>query len=164
MTKDSTMNAEKYSNEEEYSTVYIHNGEQPIDAVTNLIELLSNNENKENRIEVLKILKAELGIELLIETIAAPVAEAIKATLISACWEANIDCSKQFLFFVELALADNYLVAMEAITVIENITGIIDKKELEDARKKVKKKLEDMEVADKKRILIADLVTILEGL
>lgn len=163
MTPENSNPDNKFLNPEEYSTIYVRTeDDEPHSKVANLIHLLTDTANKENRIEVLKILKEESGIELLIETIAAPEAKEVKAALIAACWETDLDCSKYLSFFVQLALEGQYLVAMEAITVIENMSGNFNANELSECRMKLHGALNTMSTEDAKIELLKDLEGILE--
>lgn len=163
MAPENTNPDNKYLNPEEYNTIYMRKeGEGPHDKVSNLIHLLTDSTNKENRVEVLKILKEASGIELLIETIASPEAKNVKAALVAACWEANIDCSNYLSFFVRLALEEEYLVAMEAITVIENMSGNFKADEISECRMKLHGTLSKMNAEDPRIELLKDLSIILE--
>jgi hypothetical protein len=65
--------------------------------------------------------------------------------LVSACWESSINCSAYLPFFVDLAIISDYIVCLECLTVIENMEGPFDKKELEQAIEKVKNATDDDE-------------------
>ena len=60
-----------------------------------------------------------------------------------------------------LALDNNYLISLEAITTIENMEGPFDEKTVEEAIKKVK--AEQKNISSERAVLLNDLVMTLEG-
>lgn len=88
---------------------------------TSLIDLFANENNKDLKEDVLKILKQNGGAEILIDAISKLKSHPKKYMLVAAFWEANIDCKEHLDFFVELALNDTYEVCLEALTVIEEM-------------------------------------------
>ena len=73
-----------------------------------------------------------------------------RARIIAACWEIDMDCTKDFLFFVKQACSNDFNVALEALTVIENIENAVPPAELEEAKKivtaKIKQKTENIDL------------------
>ena len=58
--------------------------------------------------------------------------------LIAACWESEINFTRYFPFFILLAIDTDYMVSLEAITVISSMEGPFNKVEVQEAIKKVK--------------------------
>ena len=79
----------------------------------------------------------------------------------AACWESEINFSKYLSFFILLALDNNYLISLEAITTIENMEGPFEEKEILEAIKKVK--AEQKNIPSERAVLLNDLVMTLEG-
>jgi hypothetical protein len=50
----------------------------------------------------------------------------IKHTLVSACWQNSIDFHKEVDLFADILLKEDYAIALEAFTVIENSIGELD--------------------------------------
>jgi hypothetical protein len=156
----------KYFNSKEYSTAII-GGEsgEPVAAlseskISTLISLLTDPSNKDIREEALITLKKEKGGELLLAAIASPKSEGKKNVLVAACWESEINFSKYLPFFILLALNDDYLISLEAITVIENMEGPFEKKHLTEGIQKLKEKKKSTD--SEKQVLFNDLMVTLE--
>lgn len=155
----------KYFDTSQYSTTVL--GEKksttPVaeDKVTALISLLTDPSNKDLKEETLITLKKENAGDVLLQAIASPKSLASRHLLVAACWESEINFSKYLPFFILLALDDNYLISLEAITTIENMEGPFEEKDVKDAIKKVK--AEQKNIPSEKAVLLNDLVMTLEG-
>lgn len=164
---ETPIDPKKYFNSKEYNTTIIGLGAEensaPINEskISNLISLLTNPDNKQIREEALLTLKKEKGTELLLTAIASPKAAECRHILVAACWESEINFSKYLPFFVLLALDDNYLISLEAITTIENMEGPFDATHIKDAIKKIKEKQKS--ISNERVVLLNDLVVTLEG-
>ncbi len=108
-----------------FNTVYISKADEEKankDHVEALVELLCDTRYKSSRQEVYAFLKKEpKAVELLMRAIVEATGD--KKTLVAACWESNIDCTPFLPFFTEVAINEDFEVTMEALTVIEQITG-----------------------------------------
>jgi len=103
-----------------------------------LINLLIDSSNRDVREDVLLLLKKEeSAVELLVEAIENPRYLEYKNKLIAACWESGTDCSKYLPVFIAAAINESYVVALEAVTVIENMEGPFDEEELAQAKKDI---------------------------
>ena len=144
--------AKEYFDEKKYRTVIV--GKQGIknsDDLVEAIELLADNKlTADEREEALKHLKASNPRQALLKAIDEAVSDEKRARLIAACWEIDMDCTKDFLFFVNQACSDDFNVALEALTVIENIENKIAPEQLEEAKKivtaKIKQKSENIDL------------------
>jgi hypothetical protein len=144
--------AKEYFDEKKYRTVIV--GKQGIknnDDLVEAIEALADNKlTADEREEALKHLKASNPRQALLKAIDEAVSDEKRARLIAACWEIDMDCTKDFLFFVNQACSDDFNVALEALTVIENIENEIGDNELEEAKKivsaKIKLKTENIDL------------------
>lgn len=156
----------KYFDPKEYITKIIGNEAQEEipavdeDKINNLITLLTNTENRDIKEQALLTLKKEKGEELLLLAIASPEAKENRHKLVAACWESEINFSQYLPFFVLLALDNDYLVSLEAITVISTMDGPFDKKQIEDGIKKVKEAKKN--IASERVVLLNDLAITLE--
>ncbi len=164
---DASETLKKYFNSKEYATTIIGgSGEinSPVtseDKITTLISLLANPSNKEIREEALLTLKKEKGGETLLLAIASPKAKDVRNILVAACWESEINFSKYLPFFILLALDEDYLVSLEAITTIENMEGPFTGTTINEAIKKVQAVKKD--ITSERQVLLNDLVVTLEG-
>ena len=105
--------------------------------------------------------KKEKGGDTLLVAIASPKAKDVRHLLVAACWESEINFSKYLPFFILLALDENYLISLEAITTIENMEGPFTETDLTSAIKKVKEFKKD--ITSERQVLLNDLVDTLTG-
>jgi hypothetical protein len=157
----------KYFNSKEYSTAIIGaGGDEPAASLNEgkigtLISLLTDPSNKDVKEETLLTLKKEKGGELLLACIASPKSDGVKHLLVAACWESEINFSKYLPFFILLAMHDDYLISLEAITVIENMEGPFDEKQLAEGLIKIKEKQKT--ISSEKQVLLNDLIMTLQN-
>jgi hypothetical protein len=126
------------------------------DKIATIISLLTDPKNKDVKEEALVTLKKEKGADLLISAINSKKAKNNKHVLVAACWESEINFSKYLPFFVDLSLSDDYLVSLEAITVVENMEGPFNADELTASIKKVKEQQKN--TSNERVVLLNDLV------
>lgn len=164
---DNTEDLKKYFNSKEYTTTIIGRQEgvtMPVtseDKISTLISLLTDPANKDVKEETLLTLKKEKGGDTLLLAIASPKAKAVRHLLVAACWESEINFSKYLPFFILLAMDDDYLISLEAITAIETMEGPFVQEDVNEAIKKVKTKKK--EITTERQVLMNDLVITLEG-
>ncbi|MEW6469951.1 MAG: hypothetical protein AB1458_13565 [Bacteroidota bacterium] len=154
---------------ENYNTLFL--GKQPEekdkgkfkgDAVANLVDLITNPQNRHLKVDALRELKSKNGKELLMQAIGITQDEARLALLCSACWEANLDFSDRLKEFVQMAVEKNYLVALEILTVIEDMQGPFRKEELHAAIKVFETEIGKDRTAEKNE-LYADMLQALRS-
>ena len=129
--------------------------------ISNLISLLTDPANKEFKEITLLTLKKEKGGNILLLAIASPKAKNVRHKLVAACWESEINFSHFFSFFILLALDNNYLVSMEAITVISTMEGPFNNEVVKEAILKVKAAQQTS--TNEKVVLLNDLIDTLGG-
>ena len=129
--------------------------------ISNLISLLTDPVNKEFKEITLLTLKKEKGGNILLLAIASPKAKNVRPKLVAACWESEINFSPYISFFILLALDNDYMVSMEAITVISTMAGPFNNDVVKDAILKVK--AAQKTVTTEKIVLLNDLIDTLEG-
>ncbi len=157
----------KYFDNKEYSTAIVGaEGEIAIpasneDKITTVIALLTDPKNKDVKEEALLTLKKEKGAHLLINAINSKKAKDKKHILVAACWESEINFSEHIAFFIELALSDDYLVSLEAITVIENMEGPFNAEAVKTGIQKVKEAQKN--TSSERLVLLNDLADTLKN-
>lgn len=162
----STNDLKKYFNSKEYATTIVGaSGEvnMPVtseEKISTLISLLTDSANKEIKEEALITLKKEKGGDTLLLAIASPKAKAVRHLLVAACWESEINFSKYLPFFILLALDDDYLISLEAITTIENMEGPFTETDVKDGIEKIKAVKKN--ITSERQVLLNDLVITLE--
>ena len=133
---EDAFDPKKLFNEEEYSTLIIDRGgfNKKQNNEADLLEaLLEPNVTRTESEEIFSKLKETNAQPLMVNGIKSAQRIEEKAILTAACWECGLDFSKDFLFFVELAFDDDFKLAMEALTVVENCEGVIDEPTLTKA-------------------------------
>lgn len=151
MSKQSENCEEKnkeYFDEKKYRTIVVgKDGFKSNDEIQDAINALGEDSvTPEEREELLKHLKASNSLALIIESIGKTKSNEKKSKLISICWEIDLDCTSNFLFFIEQVCSDDFNVALEALTVIENIIQPIDQSILSEAQKMVNEKIKQKPV------------------
>jgi hypothetical protein len=134
---DGALDPKKFFDKEQYNTLTIalNNGEEQykekdIDVLIGLLDPEISREDKEYKLAYVKDHKLH---HLLIKSVVEAENEEDRAKLLCICWESGLDFMEHFLFFVEQACSMNYLVALEAYTVAENIENVRDEKVLTEA-------------------------------
>jgi hypothetical protein len=153
---------DKLFNEKQYNTLYISKVDEENaqkEQVETMVELLCDDRHKASRQGVLNFIKKEpKALEILMRAIIEATSD--KKTLVAACWEGNIECTPFLTFFATLVVKENFEVAMEALTVIEHMTGEVKpelaKKLIEEVKAQYKPQAETSKAA-----LLLDLVQLL---
>ena len=104
-------------------------------AISTLISLLTEKEDKQIKEDALKALKNEAGKELLLKAIAISEVNAVRRILVAACWEAGLDFSKYLPFFIRLAIISDLQICLDVLTIVEDMQGPFENKALLDAIK-----------------------------
>ena len=125
---DENPDSEKFFNEEEYVTMVVNRDgfnkhqNDSADLIETLLAKKISRQECEDIYLKLKNLKAH---KFLIDTLKSAKNDRDKAKLCAACWECGLDFTSHFLFFTELACSNYFALAMEALTVVESIEGVI---------------------------------------
>lgn len=98
--------------------------------------------------------------EKLIEAIQNPDYISIKAILVRICWESTFDFSENIDLFTQILLNDEFPIALEASTVIEEVLYNID----QNKRQKLLTKLKMEKVDEARTFLLNDIVMKLENI
>ncbi len=131
------------------------------DKISKLISLLTDPANKNFKEQTLLNLKKDKGGDILLLAIASPKSDKNRHLLIAACWESEINFSKYLPFFILLVLDENYLVSLEAMTVITNMQGPFNNENVEGGIKKIKEAKQN--TTSEKAVLLNDVLYTLEG-
>ena len=165
---ENTNDLKKYFNSKEYITTIIGGNSEDVtvpgvseDKITSLISLLTDSANKDVKEETLLTLKKQKGGDTLLLAIASPKAKSVRHLLVAACWESEINFSKYLPFFILLALDEDYLISLEAITAIETMEGPFTEADVKEAIKKVKAAKNN--ITSEKAVLLNDLIVTMEG-
>jgi hypothetical protein len=159
--------ARKFFDPKNYNTILVSvndEGEYDADKISNLVQLLTAPANKDIRHDVLNMLRSNsaTAIPMVVEAIKSRKGEENKASLVAACWESGLNFSNHLLFFTELAVNEDFLVAIEAVTVIGEMQGPFDAAQAEQSVALVKSFL--TKGSSDKTGLLSDLLITLESL
>lgn len=133
---EDAFDPKKLFNEEEYSTLII--GREGFNKAENhaadLIEgLLDTKLSRPEREELFLQLKKAKAQQLMVDALNAAQKVSEKTIIAAACWECGLDFTPFFLDFVKLTTHQNFQLALEALSVIENSEGTLDEKTLTQA-------------------------------
>jgi hypothetical protein len=127
-----------------------------------LIELLHSTDNSEIKqliIKLLNDLKHSDAIPKIIEAIQNGKYSDERQSLVSVCWENGLDFSQYLSLFVDLVIEEEFSVAFEAFTVIENMNSNIDDSVKEEQVQKIKNNLDGAH--EEKAYLLNNLIEII---
>lgn len=130
---EEALDPKKLFDEKEYVTLIIDREgftKKQNDNADLVMTLLEKELDRKEQEEIYTQLKEVNARKILIEAIGNVKKDSDKAKLCAACWESGIDFSEDFIFFTELACSNDFLLSMEALTVVDNIEGKIDEKTL----------------------------------
>jgi len=127
--------------------------------IANLITLLTDPRNSHLRNDVLNALKSAEAAGLLAEILSMGEYRMHRRTLTAACWESGLDFSDHLDVFVNIAIEENPGTCVEAMTVIEQMAGPLEKMEVEEALVKLNAALPG---AGEKRTLLEEIRSLLE--
>lgn len=153
------INPEKLFDENEYSTLVL-GSENTLKKDTNSIHaievLISKASTREEKDEALIQLKENKAQGVLVNSIEQVKKAEHKAQLVAACWETGLDFGNYFLDFIELTTNANYVIALEALTVLQEMEADIDVARLQKA-------LTQLQAIQKTTVIIEDAIALVEG-
>ncbi|MBX7180648.1 MAG: hypothetical protein K1X82_00920 [Bacteroidia bacterium] len=144
-------------------TLDLIKNEGDINLIKPLASLMNETDNEEiikTVIEIFRGIKDQSAVPFLIEVLENNQSFGNRSSIVAACWEGGLKFDSHLSFFVDLALRENYLVALECVTLIENMGNDIPETELLTNIAKIKQNLEPGE--DKKDELLVALIGILD--
>jgi hypothetical protein len=140
----------------------IRNSGDPL-IITSLLDLLINNPNKEITKTIIKLLNELKNQASTIEIIKALKNDkyvSLRQEILASCWNSGLDYSNYLAFFVAVFISDEFLIAFEAFTIIENFEKEYDKEIIDPLIQDIKNSINGMD--ENKRSLSIELVHMLE--
>jgi len=125
-----------------------------------LIELICDERHKSDRTEVLAFLKKEPQAAGLLMTAIGESKGENRKKLLTACWEADLDCTPHINMFAEIVMKEDFPIAMEALTSIENMHGLITNSQAEELLNRIME-IYPQQADTPKGHLLADLIELL---
>jgi hypothetical protein len=136
LVDDEAFKQEKLFDEKEYSTLIINREgfTSKQNSAADLVEQLLDGKNERRETEeIYARLKEAKAAGIMVQALQSVKKTEQLSKLLAACWESGLDFSAHFLVFVTLACHNEFKVAMEALTVVENCEGVIDDSTLHQA-------------------------------
>lgn len=128
--------------------------------INNFIDLLTNPDKRELRSDALNTIRNAKAQQFLVDLIAMPQYEKHQRDLVMACWECGLDFSAHLIFFANLVANCGYPVALEAITVIDEMHDLSDSQLRSDALKIMKSET----LSPDKQLLVSETIGRLESM
>ena len=116
----------KLFDESQYNTIKIGGEEKEEAPAKDIISLLGSKTIGEKD-KALDLLKKEKAVTLLVDAVKNCKNPKDKSLLVAACWESGMDFRAHLEFFAELVHDADLFVSLEAITVVSENTGSVDK-------------------------------------
>jgi hypothetical protein len=127
-----------------------------------LFELLRLQPEAEIQKEILQLLgsiKDKETIPVFIEAIEDEKFSSIKKTLLNSCWQSGLDFSKYLNTFVDVVINEEWEVAFEAFTVIENLENFPPEEEIKNIKLKAARALKIS--SDQKAYFLEEILKLL---
>lgn len=132
--------------------------------IPELLKLLNQVPDEHVRKELIRFIadvKKPAVIPVIIAGLKDEELKAIRASLVSACWQSGLDYSHHLGLFVQLFFEGDYATSLESFTVIEEAAIDLGRDELNKILAMVQKGLKKL--SDDKKLLARELVKLLEA-
>ncbi len=146
-----------------YNTVYISVADEnkaKKEQMDIIIELICDDRHKSDRTQVLAFIKKEPKAAELLMTAIKEAGLVNKKKLLTACWEADLDCTPHLDMFADIVMKEDFPIAMEALTSIENMHGVITTTQAEQILNRIME-IYPQQADTPKGHLMADLIELL---
>lgn len=134
------IDPKKLFDEKEYSTIIIGSeGMSKLDTTNadDITTLISARSTREEKDEALINLKKNKAQDFIMQAIFKTKKLDHKALIVSACWETGLDFSNYYLDFIDLINHSDFVVSLEAFTVIQEMETPIDTETLKKSLEKL---------------------------
>lgn len=124
---DNSFDPKKLFDEEQYQTLVINRdgfSSKQNDVADLIYVLLEKDSTREEKDQIYTKLKELNASAILLESLRNSEKTDEKIKLLAACWESGIDFSDELVYFSELVCHSNFELAVEALTVAENIESL----------------------------------------
>lgn len=153
------IDPEKLFDENEYSTLVLGSEntlKKDTDSIHAIEVLISKTSTREEKDEALIQLKENKAQGVLVNSIEQVKKIEQKAQLVAACWETGLDFENYFLNFLELTTHTDYVIALEALTVLQEMEADIDLTRLQKA-------ITQLKAVKNKSVIVSDAIALVEG-
>lgn len=132
--------------------------------IPELISLLRRTNKKEIKNQILEILnnlKTQASANELAQAIRKNKQKDLLSQLVAACWKNGMDYTEFIGDFIDIFLQYDYIMALDAFTVIENSTKHVSDDSIASIIKKLKNHVPEMD--ENKKVLTRELIQILQN-
>jgi len=129
-----------------------------------LIEMIYSNRSetlKEAIVEFISDIRNPVVVEIITRSIQKNIGNQNTAGLVTACWQSNLDFSRELPLFIDILCSSDYQTSLEAFTVIENSISNLNKKEIDLYIATIESKLKDTPI--EKQSLLTEMIVTLEN-
>jgi hypothetical protein len=133
--------------------------------ISPLVEYVHQNlpkENKERIFQLFDDLKHENSVDQLVCELKNEIDPDVLERLVASCWQNGLNYSKHLPFFVHLVMDQEFQIAFEAFTVIENMYGKIDRDVENELITAIEKRLSDSE--ERKKYLLKGMLDLIPNI
>lgn len=131
-----------------------------------VVQLDSNGPSEKNTLilEFLSCLKDSRAKSVMIELIKQKELSKFQQLLLSTLWNSPLDYSEYLDSFVELAIEGDFMIALECLTILENLEGPFSEKSVMESQVLLGKYAENNPEKDsRKAILMSDIAMLIQG-
>jgi hypothetical protein len=124
-----------------------------------LFELLTKHRNNEVETEILKLLgsiKDKETVPVFVAALQDQKFTTIRKNIVTVCWQNGMDFSKFFEVFIDLIINEEWDIAFEAFTVIENLEHFPPPEEMQAIKLKIARALKSAN--DQKQYFLEELL------
>jgi len=128
-----------------------------------LIEMLYSNRGqvlKNSILEFLRDIKNQDAVTVITQSIQKHIGDKNTTSLISICWQSNLDFSSELPVFIDILCNGDFLTSFEAFTVIENSVGNLSPKDIDLHISSIKSKSKGINA--EKQSLVKEMIEIME--
>lgn len=112
-------------------------------------------------LEFVSDIKIQSAVEIITHSIQKHLGDPNNYGLVSACWQSNLDFSKELPLFIEILCNSDYQTSFEAFTVIENSIGSVEPQKIDLYITTIESKLKDTPI--EKQSLLTEMIVMLES-
>jgi hypothetical protein len=111
--------------------------------------------------DLLNNLKLKDATDILISALRDKRFLPVRNILLSSCWQNGLDYHEEYKLFTEILLKDDYLIAIEAFTVLENSLGDLNDSQMLEILKLLQSELPQL--GEEKKILVEEMLSLIKN-
>jgi len=132
-----------------------------IPELVGLLRRTNSQEIRDHVTDILNNLKYQSSADEMVKELRKEEEPDVASYLIAACWKNGLDFSSYIDDFIEAFIRFDYIIALDALTVIENATRNLERATTTTRINRLKQHIDQME--ENKRALVLELIHVLEN-